>query len=77
MSCFPVLIVVQQENDSLKKMTAQHQTISSSLFFRVTDESQNTRIFGCFIVRHAVAPLCSVGAAAIFQAGRNFSLARR
>ena len=44
------------KNVSLKKISAQHQIISSSLFFRVTDESQNMRIFACFIVCHAVAP---------------------
>ena len=44
------------KNDSLKISTAQHQAISSSPLFTVTDESQNTLIFACFIVCHAVAP---------------------
>ena len=42
----------------LKKITAKHQIISSSLFIRVTDESQNMRIFACFIVCHAAQVLC-------------------
>ena len=68
------------KNDSLKKITAQHQIISSSLFFRVTDESQNMRIFACFIVCHAVAPFraakSSAGTTADFQAGGRFALGR-
>ena len=69
------------ENDLLKNFTTQQQTISSSLFFSVIDESQTMRIFVCFIVCHAVAPFCanksSVGAGAVSQAGGSFALACR